>query len=216
MCQFKSGVILYKHKKVLHDYLEQSHSELLSSNNIKDDCREAKFVRVEIVPRDGDVCNKDKDNWRLIIDQDYIPAWFDKEKAYNQMWRALNETWNNAFLVDVTIESLKDKNIYVMKNSIIHAMWGSSQVNEMMGSSQVNKMMGSSQVNKMWGSSQVNEMMGSSQVNEMWGSSQVNEMMDSSQVNEMWGSSLKIDKRNRIIYKASKSKYKLRTHKNKK
>jgi hypothetical protein len=89
--------------------IENSHTELLAMNGIKDNCKDAKFVRVEYVPIDGDVCNKDKSNWELIVDQDFIPDWFDTDKAINQMWRALNDTWDNVFLIQCIFNRPNDR-----------------------------------------------------------------------------------------------------------
>jgi hypothetical protein len=188
MCKFKSGIITYKHGRVLHDDFIDQHSDILNANNIEDNHLKAKFVRVEIVPKDNNICNQDKTNWELIIDQDHIPDWFDKEKAYNQMWRALLSTWNKVFIINETLGSIKDKKIRVMFNSKIK-MLDNSTVNEMLDNSTVNEMWGNSTVNAMLDNSTVNEMWGNSTVNEMWGNSTVNEMWGNSTVNEMWGNS---------------------------
>ena len=75
MCQFKSALCL-KDRVFVPDY--DSHAEMLKELGIKDDYLGAskKFVRVELAPKDD---NKTSDpmTWRLKVDQDITPEWFD-------------------------------------------------------------------------------------------------------------------------------------------
>ena len=58
---------------------------------LKDDSKQPNFVRVELLPQDNDIFNHDLKNWKLKVDQDFKPDWFDldvseklmKEKGYN-------------------------------------------------------------------------------------------------------------------------------------
>jgi DUF4097 and DUF4098 domain-containing protein YvlB len=264
MCQFKSGVILFKHRKVLHDYIENSHSVLLEEAGIKDDCIEARFVRVELIPLDGDICNKDKANWKLKVDQDHIPDWFDEEKAFKQMWRALKDTWDNAFIIDKTVGELKDKKIYLIKNATIKSVYGSATIksvygsatindvygsatindvsdsatinyvygsatiNDVSGSATINYVSGSATINYVSGSATIKSVYGSATINYVYGSATINDVSDSATINDVSGSATiksvygsatykKYDNKAGcyIIYRAPKSKYKLKVHKNK-
>ena len=198
MCNFFSCIVL-KDGQVVWDTNIDSHDELLVMANIKDDTAnpaELLFARVEIVPPDGDVFEKDMKKWMLKIDQSITPKWWNKQyeqKCRNALQTCLKETIIDNQDIDLIQNKsglwIRNSKIKTIKNSFIRVMRGSSQVGEMRGSSQVREMRGSSQVGVMRGSSQVGVMRESSQVRVMWGSSQVREMWGSSQVGVMWESS---------------------------
>ena len=198
MCNFFSCIVL-KDGQVVWDTNIDSHDELLVMANIKDDTAnpaELLFARVEIVPPDGDVFEKDMKKWMLKIDQSITPKWWNKQyeqKCRNALQTCLKETIIDNQDIDLIQNKsglwIRNSKIKTIKNSFIRVMRGSSQVGEMRGSSQVREMRGSSQVGVMRGSSQVGVMRESSQVRVMWGSSQVREMRGSSQVGVMWESS---------------------------
>ena len=77
MCKLKSAIIL-KNRVFVPEY--DSHTEMLKELGIKDDYLNAskKFVRVELSPADGDVFS-DIDTWKLRVDQDIIPEWYDED-----------------------------------------------------------------------------------------------------------------------------------------
>jgi hypothetical protein len=185
---FLSGIILYKNRKLIYDPFSDSHEDLIRKSGLNDSTDRPNFVRLELLPKNGDICNQDLDNWYLKVDQDLRPDWFDPEIAEAMMREALQKVWAEAFTIGGEYDEIKDRKIRIVKDArIINLI--NSQVGEMWGSSQVGKMRESSQVGEMWESSQVGEMWESSQVGEMWGSSQVGEMRGSSQVGEMRGSS---------------------------
>lgn len=80
MCEFKSGVV-FKNRIVLAPEGNESHSDLLERLDIEDNTFDAKFVRVELVPPNGNI-SSDVKEWRYIVDQDFIPDWYkiDSEK----------------------------------------------------------------------------------------------------------------------------------------
>ena len=85
MCRFHSGIVTYKNRSVIADLDKDSHTDLLEIGELKDTSINPKFVRVEILPIDGDIFNHKLSNWKLHIDQDLIPDWFDKAKAEKMM-----------------------------------------------------------------------------------------------------------------------------------
>ena len=97
MCQFFSGIIEYKHKGVIYDLDKDSHEDLIKKGNLDDSKREPNFVRVELLPQDNNIFNHKLDNWKLKIDQDFIPNWFDEQKAEKQMKEAIKEVWKERF-----------------------------------------------------------------------------------------------------------------------
>lgn len=80
MCEFKSGIIL-KDRVILSPEGNESHSDLLESMGIEDRTTSnvnAKFVRVELIPPEGD-CSKDINKWEYRVDQDFLPRWYEKD-----------------------------------------------------------------------------------------------------------------------------------------
>ena len=204
MCQFFSGIIT--REKTLWDYYNDSHEELIRKYKLNDNTHDPDFVRVELLPQDNDIFNHDIKNWKLKVDQDYRPEWFNEKFAEQEMKKAIKKVFKKTFLMDQKIDELINQHIRFAKNVIINrmqssrvgVMGGSSRVGVMGGSSRVGVMGESSQVGVMGESSQVGVMRGGSQVGEMWGSSQVGEMRESSQVGVMGGSS-QVKKYNKTV-----------------
>jgi hypothetical protein len=196
MCQFKSGIVLPD--KIIVPLDKDSHSEILQDLGVRDDSEFPNFVRIEYVPKDGDIFNHDPSNWELNVNQDFRPEWFNAEKTAKLMKELyMPEVFEKSFIIGKTVNEINSGRWFVKNGviqkltgyAIVEQMWGSSTVNQMWGSSTVNQMRESSTVNQMWGSSTVNQMWGSSTVNQMWGSSTVNQMWGSSTVNQMRESS---------------------------
>ncbi|MCX8130915.1 MAG: hypothetical protein N3I35_12550 [Clostridia bacterium] len=120
MCQFKSFIALKD--RVYFDLKEESHSQLLEKLGIKDDYLNAtkSFVRCEIIPKDGDLFNHSMDNWKLNVDQDIVPDWFDKDEVEgNFKDRYLPEVFEKCFAIDEqSCKEYRDTKVYV-KNSKI-------------------------------------------------------------------------------------------------
>ena len=196
MCRFKSGIIL-KNKVVIAPEDNDSHSDLLEFLGIRDDYLGASrtFVRAELVPKKNDEWwidpAENPEKWKFVVDQDFVPDWFDKEVYEKEFREAVCAWWKDHVLVDQKLDELKT-GFYRLKRcevkrllNDVRVMCDSSQVGEMCDSSRVGEMCDSSRVGKMWGSSQVGKMCDSSQVGKMWGSSRVGEMCDSSRVGEI-------------------------------
>ena len=77
MCKLKSAIVL-KDRIFLPDY--DSHDKMLEELGIEDNYMNASktFVRVELSPVDGDPFT-DIETWRLKVDQDIVPDWFDAQ-----------------------------------------------------------------------------------------------------------------------------------------
>lgn len=103
MCQFKSAICL-KDRVFVPDY--DSHSKMLEELHIKDDFAHASkvFVRVELVPENNDKTT-DVDEWKLNVDQDVLPDWWDKNdylpriKAAVKAWCDIHILRNGAHIV---------------------------------------------------------------------------------------------------------------------
>ena len=95
MCKLKSAIIL-KDRIFMPDY--DSHSKMLDELGITDDYFNASkvFVRAELVPENGDVFS-DIDGWKLKVDQDITPEWFDEKDCAERMRKAVKE-WANTHI----------------------------------------------------------------------------------------------------------------------
>ena len=83
MCQFFSAVITKD--KILYDLNSDSHEIIIENNNLDDTTLKPDFIRVEYIPTDYNIFNHDVNNWKLKIDQDLIPDWFNKEKTEKEV-----------------------------------------------------------------------------------------------------------------------------------
>ena len=95
MCKLKSAIIL-KDRIFMPDY--DSHSKMLEELEITDDYFNASkvFVRAELVPENEDVFS-DIDGWKLCVDQDITPEWFDEKDCAERMRKAVKE-WANTHI----------------------------------------------------------------------------------------------------------------------
>jgi hypothetical protein len=187
MCRFMSAIVT--RDKILWDLDMDSHEDIVKKFNLDDTTKKPNFVRVELLPRDGDIFNHDLKNWVLQKDQDLIPGWFDIEASEKKVKKALSEVFANRFVISREIPEI-DKGRWFFKNGKVGVLKGSSVVKYMRGSSVVQYMWDSSVVQYMRDSSVVQYMRGSSVVLYMWDSSVVQAMWDSSVVQYMWDSSV--------------------------
>jgi hypothetical protein len=184
MCKIKSAIVLKD--RIYMPFEHDHHTQMLEELGMKDDSEFPNFVRVEICPVDGDIYNHNLDNWKLSVDQDYRPDWFDADKADKDCKVKIQEWFDKHFIIDKEVERL-ESGIYRVKNSKIKVLGGNAKLLEMWGTSSVGEMWGTSSVGKMWGTSSVGEMWNTSSVGKMWGTSSVGEMWNTSSVGKMWG-----------------------------
>ncbi len=148
MCEFFSSILTYKNKKLLFDLDTDSHHEILSKNGIKDNSLMPKFVKLEFTPRDGDIFNHNIKNWKLTVDQDQIPDWYDEKIALRFCKKYIKVVWKKRFLQNVNealiegriIRFAKNVKIEVLKNTKIGEMWGTSSIGTMLGTSIARKL----------------------------------------------------------------------------
>jgi len=94
-------------------------------NNIKDDSLNPNFVRVELLPKDGDIFNHSIKNWNLKVDQDLIPDWFDKEKVERACKSAIKKVFKERFLIGKNVDEIKG-NLRGVKDSHIKYVGGNA------------------------------------------------------------------------------------------
>ena len=114
MCQLKSGIIL-KNRVFVPEY--DSHTEMLEELGIKDDYLNASktFVRVELSPANGDVFS-DIDTWKLNVDQDITPEWYDEDTYKPQVVEAVKAWAKDHIHIDVDDLKISTGRNHYIKN----------------------------------------------------------------------------------------------------
>ena len=125
MCQFKSAICL-KDRVFVPDY--DSHSKMLEELHIEDDFVHASkvFVRVELVPEDGDKTS-DVDEWKLNVDQDVLPDWWDENDCLPRI-KAAVKAWCDIHILRDGMHTVRDGIWYAWGNASVVAHGNASVV----------------------------------------------------------------------------------------
>jgi hypothetical protein len=91
---------------------------MLEELGIKDDSEFPNFVRVEMIPQDDDPFNHDVGNWKLVVDQDYRPEWFDYDDIRFCMSEKMKEVFEKCFAVNVLGTTYKNTLVYAKNSNI--------------------------------------------------------------------------------------------------
>ena len=153
MCKLKSAIIL-KDRIFMPDY--DSHSKMLEELGITDDYFNASkvFVRAELVPENGDVFS-DIDGWKLCVDQDITPEWFDEKDCTERMRKAVKEWANTHIFIgqnDLKISHgenifIKDcKNVEICGNATVEYICGNATVKCICSNAKVKYISGNAKV----------------------------------------------------------------------
>lgn len=142
MCMLKSGIIL-KNKIFVPEY--DSHTRMLEELGIKDDYLNASktFVRVELSPIDGNVFS-DIDTWKLRVDQDITPEWYDEDTYKPQVVEAVKKWAKDHIHIDVDNLEISAgeghyikgcKNVVIRDNAAVKYIYGNATVEKAKGTS---------------------------------------------------------------------------------
>ena len=118
MCQFKSAICL-KDRVFVPDY--DSHSKMLEELHIEDDFAHASkvFVRVELVPKDDDKTSN-VDEWKLNVDQDVLPDWWDENDCLPRI-KAAVKAWCDIHILRDGMHTVRDGIWYAWGNASVVA-----------------------------------------------------------------------------------------------
>jgi len=117
MCKFFSGIVCKD--RLVYDLDNDSHEVLLEKTGFNDDKPFPNFVRVELLPQDDDIFNHDLKNWKLRVDQDRVPDWFDKSDAEKKMLAALKKVFKERFIINSDEwEERRNQRIFVKKSKV--------------------------------------------------------------------------------------------------
>jgi hypothetical protein len=167
-----------------------SHEDIICEFKLHaDGSKGPNILRVEIVPDDKNYLlplNK----WKLKIDQDITPGWFDLKETEKKVREKLPEWFESKIILPKTkIEKIIDRNIIfcygeigeLRENSQVGVLWGNSQVGTLWGNSQVGTLRENSKVGVLRENSKVGVLRENSKVGELW---------ENSKVGELWGNSV--------------------------
>ena len=135
MCRLKSGII-FKDRIFVPEH--DSHTKMLEELGIEDNYFTASktFVRFELLPKDNDVFT-DIDDWRLNIDQDIVPDWYNEEIYKPRVIERVKDWAKEHIHIGIdnlNIDSgdnhcIKDcKNVHIYGNATVDYICGSTLV----------------------------------------------------------------------------------------
>ena len=153
MCKLKSAIIL-KDRIFMPDY--DSHSIMLEELKITDDYFNASkvFVRAELVPENEDVFSF-IDGWKLCVDQDITPEWFDEKDCAERMRTAVKEWANTHIFIGQNYLKIshgenifiKDcKNVEICGNATVEDICGNATVEYIRDEAKVKYIRGNAKV----------------------------------------------------------------------
>jgi hypothetical protein len=212
MCQFLS-VVITKSGKVYGDGSYDDHSRIINENKDKDkelcetenkevsqeeNLKLQKFARVEITPKDGNIFNHKLGNWKIRIDEQITPMWWDKESE-KLAFKKLKEIFKTQFIIggeygelNRDVRFLKDCTIKVLRSTVqkvygggtVQKVWGGGTVQEVCGGGIVQKVWGGT-VQKVCDGGTVQKVYGGGTVQEVWGGGTVQKVCDGGTVQKV-------------------------------
>ena len=194
MCKLKSAIIL-KDRIFMPDY--DSHSKMLEELEITDDYFNASkvFVRAELVPENEDVFS-DIDGWKLCVDQDITPEWFDEKDCADRMRNTVKEWAKTHIFVgqnDLKISHgenifIKDcKNVEICGNATVEYIYGNATVNYIRDNATVEYICGDATVKYICGNVTVENICGNAAVKNIYGNATVERICDNATIGNIYG-----------------------------
>ncbi|MFA5139164.1 MAG: hypothetical protein WC728_08015 [Elusimicrobiota bacterium] len=172
--------------EVLHDLDIDLHEDLFTKFGLSDRTRFPDFVRVEMVPVDGDVFNQARKNWRLTVDQDYRPEWFSEKEASEAVWDVVQATFKARFLTTgQVLGEVNNGRWYMNGSAIVKRLCDTAVIQEMRGTAMVGSVRDVSAVELVCGSARVGLACDSATLKRVCGSARVKLVHDSATVKEL-------------------------------
>jgi len=178
MCMLKSGIVL-KNKIFVPEY--DSHTRMLEELGIKDDYLNASktFVRVELSPIDGNVFS-DIDTWKLRVDQDITPEWYDEDTYKPQVVEAVKKWAKDHVHIDVDNLEISAgeghyikgcKNVVICDNATVKYICDNATVKHICGNATVEHIYGNATVKYICDNATVEHIRGNATVEKAKGTS---------------------------------------------
>ena len=185
MCKLKSAIIL-KDRIFMPDY--DNHSKMLEELKITDDYINASkvFVRAELVPENGDAFS-DIDGWKLEVDQDITPEWFDEKDCAERMRKAVKE-WakTHIFIGQNELKISHGENIFIKDCKNVD-ICDSATVERICGGAAVERICGDAAVKNICDDATVKNIYDDATVKNIYGSATVKNICDDATVKNIYG-----------------------------
>ena len=194
MCKLKSAIIL-KDRIFMPDY--DSHSKMLEELGITDDYFNASkvFVRAELAPENGDVFSN-IDDWKLEVDQDITPEWFDEKDCTERMRKAVKE-WakTHIFIGQNDLKISHGENIFIKDcedveicdNATVKCICGNATVKYIYGNATVENIFDNATVKYIYGKATVKNICDNATVESICGNATVNNIYGKATVKYIYG-----------------------------
>ena len=180
MCKLKSSIIL-RNKIFMPDY--DSHSKMLDELGIADNYFNASkvFVRAELSPADGNVFS-DIDGWKLRVDQDITPEWFDEKDCAERMRKAVKE-WakKNIFVGHNDLKISHGENIFIKDCKNVD-IYGHATVKNICGNATVKCICDNATVENIRDNATVEDIFGNATVKNICGNATVENIRENATV----------------------------------
>jgi hypothetical protein len=167
MCKFFSAIVS-RSGELYFNKLTTSHEDIIDEFLLKDNSLVENICRVEFYPdEEKDVFYPDK--YKLHIDEQNTPDWFDVEKqatVSNQLRDIITNmiiSDNRKILIGGAYILINAK-VEKLKNCMVFFMSGTSSVGRMCDTSSVGRMYGTSSVGEMYDTSSVGRMYDTSSI----------------------------------------------------
>ena len=184
MCKLKSAIIL-KDRVFISDH--DSHSKMLEELGITDDYINASkvFVRAELVPENEDVFS-DIDGWKLCVDQDITPEWFDEKDCAERMRKAVKE-WakTHIFIGQNDLKISHGENIFIKDCKNVD-IYGKAMVKYICGNTTVENISDNAKVKYIYGKATVENIYGNATVEYICGNTTVENICDNATVERIY------------------------------
>ena len=194
MCMLKSGIVL-KNKIFVPEY--DSHTRMLEELGIKDDYLNASktFVRVELSPIDGNVFS-DIDTWKLSVDQDITPEWYDEDTYKPQVVEAVKKWAKDHIHIDVDNLEISAgechyikgcKNVVIYDNATVENICDNATVKYICGNATIKNICDNATVEYIYDNATVKNIYGNATVEYICGNATVKNIYDNATVKNIYG-----------------------------
>ena len=192
-----------------------SHSKMLEELGIEDNYINASkvFVRAELSPEEEDAFSN-IDSWKLTVDQDIIPAWFDRAECTERMRTAVKEWAKTHIFIgqdclnishgeNIFIKNCRNVNIYgdakvelicgesivkeIYDKAKIHAICGNTAINRIGDAATVEYIYENTTVAYISGNATVRSICGNAIIECIYNNARVNSIYDDAEVREISG-----------------------------
>jgi len=155
MCSFFSCIVT-KDRVYWNKYID-SHSALIDKYNLNDTVIHplAKVVRVEVIPPlPNHVFESDIDKWKIEINQDFLPSWFDLQKYEDRIYTALEKCLKEVVIDNKEIKRLSSGR-YFIRDSKIELIGGYTIIDYVEGESYIGCIEGNVRIDTIKGNTQL-------------------------------------------------------------